>query len=521
MTDRVTEIGALVEDRDDDSDDSVNPWYRDVYLDARSRADAERAYVPEEYVADALADRDHPEVLTGLRGHSDWLVWTPDGRDNPLYAYTPDLAGDTSLQRRRLANCLAEAGVGTERFIDCHDGHKGRFDSDPKPPDHDALSGNYGVVGGRGGDDDGLWLVDIDIDDYDGKDAHGGVADLREQTLAVASAHTTRERPGHLYVAVDGDPREVTRELSGSGANLDASFGEIRVENQYVVGPGSEVLCDCDRCAADDTGTMGRYELAREEPPVVWSPDELREWLLRDPEIEPRTRTAPSESGDSTTRSGREARQTAAFEGDTAARLELAEVADEYLRDALRAARNPDDRSEADARLAYTVAPWVGFDTTAVADVLDDYGTSKWESRTDDSYRDYVLGGLRDRRDDYTDTLPYWALCEVAVADPAVSSTPITTATPTAHSRAAPTTPPSNTSRRSTVSPRAAPGWAVVAATTATPTVTTSTNRPRWRSITARRGTPPTPSRRTCSPASWTFRPPTTVRRGSAPTPPT
>ena len=52
----------------------------------------------------------------GALPHSEWTVWTPDSREDPLYAYTPDLAGDTSAEQERVAELLAEADLGTERF---------------------------------------------------------------------------------------------------------------------------------------------------------------------------------------------------------------------------------------------------------------------------------------------------------------------------------------------------------------------------------------------------------------------
>ena len=79
-----------------------------------------------------------------------------------MYAYTPDLAGDTSAERERLAELLSDAGAGTKRFIDVHNGQKGSFDTgNARYPDDPEIEGNYGVKGGRGGDESGKWLVDI------------------------------------------------------------------------------------------------------------------------------------------------------------------------------------------------------------------------------------------------------------------------------------------------------------------------------------------------------------------------
>ena len=87
---------------------------------------------------------------------------------------------------------------------------------------------------------------------------------------------------------MDGDPRAVVRDLLGRAVdNPQASFGEIRIEQQYVVGPGSEILCSCDRCQRPDAPDhFGRYELAQAKPPVEWSEAEFREFLKQDPKIQ-------------------------------------------------------------------------------------------------------------------------------------------------------------------------------------------------------------------------------------------
>lgn len=266
------------------------PSYAGLYLQARERADADQAYVPHEDIEAVFQQHGWGGIVDHLKFNSEWLVWTPDSRDTPLYAYTPDLAGDTSDEREQLAELLSDAGAGTKRFIDVHDGQKGSFDTgNARLPGDPEIEGNYGVKGGRGGDESGKWLVDIDIDDYDeAKNAQESVDQLRKETLAVASAHTSTDRPGHLYVVVDGDPRAVVRDLLGRAVdNQQDSFGEIRIEQQYVVGSGSEILCGCDRCQASDAPDhFGRHELAQAKPPVEWSEAEFREFLKQDAKIQ-------------------------------------------------------------------------------------------------------------------------------------------------------------------------------------------------------------------------------------------
>ena len=390
------------------------PSYRELYLEARERSDADRALVPHEDIAPVFDEAGYGNILEALP-RSEWTVWTPGNRETPLYAYTPDLTDDAASERERLVELLTEVGVGTERFIDVLDGQKASFDTaEDRPADDPELSGNYGVKGGRGADGGELWLVDIDVDDYDeAKESNDRVEELRGETLGVASAHTTRDRPGHLYVAVRGDPVAVARDYMGREVdNPAASFGEIRVKGQYVVGPGSEIVCGCPRCSDNQTPEhYGRYELATEQPPVVWSEDEFREFLAADPAIQPAE--AREDHVGSKDRSGGD---SGVFTDDVSGLIEIAKKADSYVADALQDAVNPSDRSQADSAVARAVGPWVGYDEGNLEDVLDNHGTSKWENRGD-SYRSSILDYATSRSVDAYDTLPYWALVELAVAD--------------------------------------------------------------------------------------------------------
>ncbi len=69
--------------------------------------------------------------------------------------------------------CVTKGAV-VKRLIDVHNGQKGSFDTgNARHPDESEIEGNYGVKGGRGGDESGKCLVDIDVDDYDeAKSAH-------------------------------------------------------------------------------------------------------------------------------------------------------------------------------------------------------------------------------------------------------------------------------------------------------------------------------------------------------------
>lgn len=76
-----------------------------------------------------------------------------------------------------------------------------------------------------------------------------------------------------------------------TGRDIDnpaASFGEIRLDEQYCVGPGSQIVCGCPTCSDKNAPDhVGRYELANERPPVVWSEAEFRAFIEADPAITP------------------------------------------------------------------------------------------------------------------------------------------------------------------------------------------------------------------------------------------
>lgn len=397
-----------------------SPNYRELYLTAHEKTDDDRPWIPHETIQQVFTDYGFSDIVEVLKHTNEWIVWTPESRETPLYAYSPDLAGDTSREREQIAELLADAGAGTERFINVLDGQKASFDTGNfREPGDSEIYGNYGVKGGRGGDADGYWLIDIDVDDYDAaKESNKRVEELRDDgTLAVASAHTTTERPGHLYVLVQGDPRQVVREVLGREVdNPVASFGEIRLDEQYVLGPGSEIVCACDRCTAEDAPDhLGCYEIANERPPVVWSEEDFREFLKADPAITQAKTSHDTGTGDAG--EGRGNASSVNVNDDAGDRLSFAKTVDDYVASALQDARNPDDRSQADAALARAVAPWVGYNENDIRNILDQHGTEKWAERTDQSYRGSVLDYATSRGVDSYDTVPYWAVVEYAVAE--------------------------------------------------------------------------------------------------------
>lgn len=184
--------------------------------------------------------------------------------------------------RERFATRLKEASILSRRFIDVRNGEKGTRTTGHQQPenwleaDDDGLSGNYGVHPGHG-------LIEFDVDDYD--DEHDTDAlDALPETFTVASPHTDDEAPGHRYYAVedDAEAREVLEETVGT-LNPDMSWGEVKYDGKYVVGPGSQLDgCGkewCDECAKPGGGY---YRIAEDRPIATITADDLADVLRAD-----------------------------------------------------------------------------------------------------------------------------------------------------------------------------------------------------------------------------------------------
>lgn len=133
--------------------------------------------------------------------------------------------------RQIVAERLREAGIAEDRFIQLQDGSKSPIDHTQHKPQ--VIDGNYGVYAGRG-------LVLLDLDTYD-----GGCPKWVNQlprTFTVRTPH-------------GGEHRYFTVESAIANAEFDG--GSIRAENQYVVGPGSD-LDSCNKdwhdCSQDGEG---------------------------------------------------------------------------------------------------------------------------------------------------------------------------------------------------------------------------------------------------------------------------
>lgn len=201
---------------------------------------------------------------------------------------------ESTQQRRRFAERLREARLGPKRFINVRDGEKASTDHTQYQPENPALSGNYGVYAGAGGleNTDAPYLVDVDVDDYDGS-ANTEAIDALGETFTVESPHTSPDSPGHRYYAVTGDVVTAMQELNDGKANVSPAWGEIRVENQYVVGPGSQ-LDGCDKSWCDDCGKPdgGYYRIADDHPIATITADDLAEAICKSDPAYPKTKTS-------------------------------------------------------------------------------------------------------------------------------------------------------------------------------------------------------------------------------------
>jgi len=212
-------------------------------------------------------------------------------------------------EREVLARRLNEAGLLEDRFIPVRDGAKksvvAHHDPENRHSNFASVGGNYGVYAGNG-------LVDVDVDDYaDDADSDGleAVNSLPE-TLTVESPHTDGEKGGHRYYRVSTDKTVDEYDIDGVLAryikddgptatyraakndsvalgiaerfgkvNLGPSWGELRVCNQYVVGPGSELdSCDKDFHDCSEEGE-GQYTIANDAPIAEIQLDDLIEVL--------------------------------------------------------------------------------------------------------------------------------------------------------------------------------------------------------------------------------------------------
>lgn len=310
-----------------------------------------------------------------------------------------------SEERQIIASRLQGAGLGADRFVDVRDGQKASIDHTMHGPD--GVAGNYGIYATA---EDRLII--LDIDDYDDLEDKSGLTALSDlpATLEQQSPHGGTHRLYAVEKTVDDRfAADVFDEELGT-KNPKPSWGEVRVANQYVVGAGSELDgCDkdwCDECATDDGG---RYEIAADRQIATISPADILSVLTSDPNY------SEDEEEDEDSTEG----------ADTPSELDDDAKIEEILSYALNESNDEklqriwsgdysdydDDRSRAEAALAYKLAFWLQGDKRAVRRVMNGQNLpsdvarprlKKWSEREDDSYRDSVLSAV-DKQTDYFD----------------------------------------------------------------------------------------------------------------------
>jgi hypothetical protein len=282
-----------------------------------------------------------------------------------------------------IAKRLREAGIGTERFVDIHDGGKGTYDHTHHEPDE--VSGNYGV---RATATDNL--VIIDVDDYNGLDDESGLEAIKELplTLEEKTPHGGTHRFYNVPPTEDGRFIAAVLKDEFGSENPKPSWGEVRVANQYVVAAGSQLDgCDKEWCDQCDDPDGGRYRVTEDGGrEIVEIPaDDFVDALSEDPNL--REEEEVDDEPESDTPDDWE------HDEDEILEYALEESDDEKLKRLWRGDYSDydGDRSEAESALAYKLAFWLQGDKGAVRRAMDRARTKKWDERTDDSYRESIL----------------------------------------------------------------------------------------------------------------------------------
>jgi len=291
-----------------------------------------------------------------------------------------------------LSNRIAAAKINVERFVPLRDGtKKSRVDhTDPANQyPADELDGNYGVMAGDG-------LIIVDIDDYDGNQTIPDQIKFLPPTFTVETPHGGE----HRYYAV-----------SEPVSNSQEEWGEIRADNQYVVGPGSE-LKSCSKswhdCSNNDAGRyaiLNNRDLAHISPPVL---PERTTKQARSPTAAP-TDSPPVACLDDVDAPFRKL--------ETRLRAFLGDDRRQALWEGRYSDARYDDRSRAEAGLAYHLGWFFESNAEVVSQLItlacEQYPTTDWDEprkwlvRKDDGYRKNTVE-LPDYDDTYT---PPWSGC--------------------------------------------------------------------------------------------------------------
>ena len=330
-------------------------------------------------------ENDH---ATGVEHHEESDTWEcPDcGTLKPSREGAEGHCGDGDDNegqepREVLADRLREAGLSTERFIDVHDGEKRSTVHDQHEPNDEQLSGNYGVYAGEG-------LVDVDVDDYDGE-YNTEALDGLPNTFTVRSPHGGE----HRYYNVTGDVVAAIKEVTDGKPNAGPTWGEVRVDNQYTVGPGSQLEkgedgCNkewCDNCEKPDGG---HYTILNDRSIATINAEELADVVRADKKYDDSDNS--HHSAGSVDTQGSRGGGTEDF--DVEERLDYGIDNDKKLRrlwngdfSNYRANDGSCDRSAGIHALIQKLAFWCGKDKQLVGRLMDQANPPKWDEWKDDS----------------------------------------------------------------------------------------------------------------------------------------
>jgi len=166
------------------------------------------------------------------------------GSNNKLANQIDKSSVQTDASPQKSVQYIAEAAATDEVCIPLSDGRKKSIVSHDDPESHithEEVVGNYGLMA-KGE------VVYIDVDDPE---------------------EFPRTRDGFNWVqdSVHGDGFHVAVASSVEVSNSKEVWGEVRAENQYIVGPGSEVDHDSsERCDGEPCSGIGTYEMASAGP---------------------------------------------------------------------------------------------------------------------------------------------------------------------------------------------------------------------------------------------------------------
>lgn len=308
-----------------------------------------------------------------------------------------------SEQRDQIAHRLEEAGLSRERFIDVEE--KGKASLDHTTCEPEDVDGNYGIYATS---EDRL--VILDIDDYDDLEDRSGLTALSElpATLEQKSPHGGTHRLYAVEKTVDGRfVADVLKdEFETSKGNLNPSWGELRVANQYVVGAGSELdHGDCDEGKNGCPGEgIGEYELHTDREIATISPADLLSVLEADPAYSDEEDDSEGNDGDETPDEDVDVQDVLSYAVNESNDEKLQRLWDGDYSD------YSGDRSRAESALAYKLAFWLQGNKKAVrramngANLPSDVSApdlQKWSEREDGSYRDSVLDAVDEQTDHF------------------------------------------------------------------------------------------------------------------------